>query len=167
MMGMSVEDIFEFTAIDPWFLDKMQELLETEKFLKRTRLQDLTKETMFEVKQLGFSDRQIAYATKTSEDQVRAYRKQLGVVPIYKTVDTCAAEFEAFTPYYYSTYEVGAAIWDLGDEEKKVSPVGHSLAPESEVLPSSKRKVMILGGGRTGSDRELSLITAAVTLPIP
>jgi carbamoyl-phosphate synthase large subunit len=102
---------------------------------------------MFEVKQLGFSDRQIAYATKTSEDQVRAYRKQLGVVPIYKTVDTCAAEFEAFTPYYYSTYEVGAAIWDLGDEEKKVSPVSHSLAPESEVLPSSKPKVMILGGG--------------------
>ena len=147
MMGMSVEDIFEFTAIDPWFLDKMQELLETEKFLKRTRLQDLTKDTMFEVKQLGFSDRQIAYATKTSEDQVRAYRKQLGVVPIYKTVDTCAAEFEAFTPYYYSTYEVGAAIWDLGDEEKKVSPVSHSLAPESEVLPSSKPKVMILGGG--------------------
>src|SRR5919202_861340 len=147
MMGMSVEDIFEFTAIDPWFLDKMQELLETEKFLKRTKLQDLTKETMFEVKQLGFSDRQIAYATKTSEDQVRAYRKQLGVVPIYKTVDTCAAEFEAFTPYYYSTYEVGAAAWDLGDEEKKVSPVSHSLAPESEVLPSSKRKVMILGGG--------------------
>ncbi|MBD0314924.1 MAG: carbamoyl phosphate synthase large subunit, partial [Microcoleus sp. T3-bin5] len=133
--------------IDPWFLDKMQELLETEKFLKRTKLQDLTKDTMFEVKQLGFSDRQIAYATKTSEDQVRAYRKQLGVVPIYKTVDTCAAEFEAFTPYYYSTYEVGAAIWDLGDEEKKVSPVSHSLAPESEVLPSSKPKVMILGGG--------------------
>ncbi|PSB30570.1 carbamoyl-phosphate synthase large subunit, partial [filamentous cyanobacterium Phorm 46] len=91
--------------------------------------------------------RQIAYATKTSEDEVRAYRKQLGVIPIYKTVDTCAAEFEAFTPYYYSTYEAGAAIWDLGDEEKKISPVGHSLAPESEVLPSTKRKVMILGGG--------------------
>src|SRR4028118_346340 len=146
-MGMSVEEIYELTAIDPWFLDKMQELLEAEKFLKRTTLKELTKETMFEVKQLGFSDRQIAYATKTSEDEVRAYRKQLGVVPIYKTVDTCAAEFEAFTPYYYSTYEVGAAIWDLGDEEKKVSPVSHSLAPESEVLPSSKPKVMILGGG--------------------
>jgi len=96
---------------------------------------------------LGFSDRQIAYATKTSEDEVRTYRKQLGVIPIYKTVDTCAAEFEALTPYYYSTYEVGAAIWELGDEDKKISPVAQSLAPESEVLPSTKRKVMILGGG--------------------
>ncbi len=74
-------------------------------------------------------------------------RKQLGVIPIYKTVDTCAAEFEALTPYYYSTYEVGAAIWEFGDEEKKISLLAQSLAPESEVLPSTKRKVMILGGG--------------------
>ncbi len=124
-MGMSVEEIFELTSIDPWFLDKLQELLETEKFLKRTPLTSLTREQLLAIKQQGFSDRQIAFATKTSEDQVRAYRKGLGVVPVYKTVDTCAAEFEALTPYYYSTYEVG----------------------ESEVLPSDRRKVMILGGG--------------------
>lgn len=123
-LGLSIEEIYELTGIDPWFLEKMQELLEIEKFLKCTSLQQLTKEQMYEVKRQGFSDRQIAYATKTTEDEVRAYRKQLGVIPVYKTVDTCAAEFEAFTPYYYSTYE-----------------------QETEILPTDKPKVMILGGG--------------------
>jgi carbamoyl-phosphate synthase large subunit len=123
-LGLSIEEIYELTGIDPWFLEKMQELLEIEKFLKRTSLQQLTKQQMYEVKRQGFSDRQIAYATKTTEDEVRVYRKQLGVIPVYKTVDTCAAEFEAFTPYYYSTYE-----------------------EETEILPTEKPKVMILGGG--------------------
>lgn len=123
-LGMTVEEVYELTGIDPWFLDKFEELLETEKFLKRTALKILTKEQLWDVKRQGFSDRQIAFATKTTEDEVRAYRKQHGVVPAYKTVDTCAAEFEALTPYYYSTYE-----------------------EESEILPSDKRKVMILGGG--------------------
>jgi len=123
-MGMTLEDIYELTGIDFWFLDKMQSLLETEKFLKRTPLNEMTKEQLWEVKQLGFSDRQIAFATKTSEDEVRAGRQQLGIVPVYKTVDTCASEFEAFTPYHYSTYE-----------------------SESEVMPSDRRKVIILGGG--------------------
>ncbi|MCT7978886.1 carbamoyl-phosphate synthase large subunit [Laspinema olomoucense] len=124
LMGMTVEEIYELTCIDPWFLDKFQELLETEKFLKRSQLEDLTKEQMYAIKRQGFSDRQIAFATKTHEDQVRAYRVGLGVKPVYKLVDTCAAEFEALTPYYYSTYE-----------------------EESEQTVSNKRKVMILGGG--------------------
>lgn len=123
-LGMSNEEIYELTAIDPWFLDKLHQILETEKLLKRTPLQQLTKVQMYEVKRNGFSDRQIAFCTKTKEDEVRAYRKQLGVIPVYKTVDTCAAEFEAFTPYYYSTYE-----------------------EETEILPTDKPKVMILGGG--------------------
>jgi carbamoyl-phosphate synthase large subunit len=123
-LGISNEEIYELTAIDPWFLDKLQELLEIEKFLKRTPLKQLTKEQMYAVKRNGFSDRQIAYCTKTKEDEVRTYRKYLEVIPVYKTVDTCAAEFEALTPYYYSTYE-----------------------EETEVLPSDKPKVMILGGG--------------------
>ncbi len=123
-LGMTVEEIYELTGIDVWFLDKMQDLLETEKFLKRTPLEELTEKQMWDVKRQGFSDRQIAYATKTDEMDVRNFRLGLGVKPVYKTVDTCAAEFEAFTPYYYSTYE-----------------------EESEVLPSDKRKVMILGGG--------------------
>ncbi|MGK7953370.1 MAG: carbamoyl-phosphate synthase large subunit [Xenococcaceae cyanobacterium] len=124
-LGMAPEQIHELTAIDMWFLDKMQELLETEKFLKCTSLKDIKAEEMRWVKQQGFSDRQIAFATKTTEDEVRAYRQNLGINPVYKLVDTCAAEFEAFTPYYYSTYEEG----------------------ESEITPSDKRKVMILGGG--------------------
>ncbi|MBJ7295921.1 MAG: carbamoyl-phosphate synthase large subunit [Dolichospermum sp.] len=123
-LGMTNEEIYELTAIDPWFLDKLQELLEIEKFLKRTPLKQLTKAQMYDVKRNGFSDRQIAYATKTKEDEVRTYRKQLEVIPVYKTVDTCAAEFEALTPYYYSTYE-----------------------EETEVLPTDKPTVMILGGG--------------------
>ena len=124
-LGMTPEEIHELTAIDIWFLDKMQELLETEKFLKCTSLPKISAAEMRYVKQQGYSDYQIAFATKTTEDEVRAYRKQLGIIPVYKLVDTCAAEFEAFTPYYYSTYEEG----------------------ESEVTPSDKTKVMILGGG--------------------
>jgi carbamoyl-phosphate synthase large subunit len=123
-LGMTVEEVYELTSIDPWFLDKFEELLETEKSLKRTSLQKLTKEQLWDIKRQGFSDRQIAFALQTTEDEVRAYRKNLGVVPAYKLVDTCAAEFEANTPYYYSTYE-----------------------EESEVIPSDRRKVMILGGG--------------------
>ncbi len=122
--GITIEEIYELTGIDRWFLDKLQQLLDVEKFLKRTPLQQLTKEQLYEVKRDGYSDRQIAYATKTTEDEVRAYRKSLGIIPVYKTVDTCAAEFEAFTPYYYSTYE-----------------------EETEVLPATKPKVLILGGG--------------------
>jgi len=122
--GMTVEEIYELTGIDPWFLDKLQELVETSKFLKRTSLNDIDAATMRAVKQQGFSDRQIAFATKTSEDIVRARRKQLGVIPAYKMVDTCAAEFASETPYYYSTYD-----------------------DESEILPTDKPKVMILGGG--------------------
>ncbi|AFY44585.1 carbamoyl-phosphate synthase large subunit [Nostoc sp. PCC 7107] len=123
-VGLTIDEIYELTGIDPWFLDKMQQLLETEKFIKRTPLKQLTKEQLYAVKREGYSDRQIAFATKTTEDEVRAYRQELGIVPAYKTVDTCAAEFEALTPYYYSTYE-----------------------EETEVLPSDKPKVMILGGG--------------------
>lgn len=124
-LGMSVEQIFDLTAIDKWFLDKLESIVETEKYIKRTPLKDIKKEEMRYIKQQGFSDRQIAFATGNHEDDVRLYRKSLGVLPVYKLVDTCAAEFEAFTPYYYSTYEEG----------------------ENEVEFSSDRKVMILGGG--------------------
>ena len=122
---MTAEEIHELTGIDLWFLDKLAELFATEKFLKRTPLEKLSAAQMREVKQQGFSDQQIAFATKTSEADVVRQRKQLGIMPVYKMVDTCSAEFEAFTPYYYSTYEAG----------------------ESEVMPSDKPKVMILGGG--------------------
>jgi carbamoyl-phosphate synthase large subunit len=123
-LKMSLEDIYDLTGVDPWFLDKMQDILTTESFLKTQQLTALTKSQLWDVKRQGFSDRQIAYATKTHEDLVRTHRKSLGVIPAYKLVDTCAAEFEAETPYYYSTYE-----------------------EETEVIPSDRRKVMILGGG--------------------
>jgi carbamoyl-phosphate synthase large subunit len=122
--GLSVAYIYDITGIDPWFLNQMKGLLETEQFLKQSQLKALDEATLRQVKQQGFSDRQIAYATQTTEDEVRQYRKQLGIMPVYKTVDTCAAEFEALTPYYYSTYE-----------------------QDTEVLPSDRRKVMILGSG--------------------
>jgi carbamoyl-phosphate synthase large subunit len=147
-MGMSVEEIYELTNIDPWFLDKLQELLEMEKFLKRSPLKDLTEDQLYAVKQQGFSDRQIAYATKTTEDEVRAYRQQLGVIPVYKTVDTCAAEFEALTPYYYSTYESSFEALTLDEAlANQLKTHNTTLNMESEVLPSNRRKVMILGGG--------------------
>lgn len=124
LSGLSVQAIFELTNIDPWFLQKMREITDVELSLKGRKLASILKEEMLETKRMGFSDRQIAYLTGTNEDEVRSYRKSLGVIPSYKTVDTCAAEFEALTPYHYSTYE-----------------------EESEILPSTKRKVMILGGG--------------------
>jgi carbamoyl-phosphate synthase large subunit len=123
-LKMSLEDIYDLTGVDMWFLDKLQDILTTESFLKTQQLTALTKTQLWDIKRQGFSDWQIAYATKTNQDIVRTYRKSLGVVPAYKLVDTCAAEFEAETPYYYSTYE-----------------------EETEVIPSSRRKVMILGGG--------------------
>lgn len=139
-LGLSVDEVYELTNIDPWFLDKLQQILEAEKLLKRTPLKQLTADLMYRVKQLGFSDRQIAYATKSTEAEVRTHRKQLGVIPIYKTVDTCAAEFEALTPYYYSTYERAAECVDTAEET--ALPLANS-----EVLSSERRKVMILGGG--------------------
>ncbi|NJO46224.1 MAG: carbamoyl-phosphate synthase large subunit [Oscillatoriales cyanobacterium RM2_1_1] len=124
LIGMTVEEIYELTGIDPWFLNKFQELLETERSLKRKSLSELDPAELLRVKRQGFSDRQIAFATKTTEDQVRAYRLRAGIKPVYKMVDTCAAEFESTTPYYYSTY------WE-----------------EDEILFSDRPKVMILGGG--------------------
>ncbi|MGD1850831.1 MAG: carbamoyl-phosphate synthase large subunit [Cyanophyceae cyanobacterium] len=138
-MGMAVEEIYELTAIDPWFLHQLMGLVESENMLKVTPLEDLDASKMMGIKQQGFRDRLNANATKTTEDEVRAYRKSLGVIPEYKTVDTCAAEFEAYTPYYYSAYETGS-MRVTGDGVERVPP-------ESERIPSDKPKVMILGGG--------------------
>jgi len=140
LLGMSLEELHELTSIDPWFLEKFEDLLTTEKFLKRRSLTELTAVDLLAIKQQGFSDRQIAFATKATEDQVRTYRKSLGIIPTYKTVDTCAAEFEAYTPYYYSAYESVTEVITSGEHI-------NLTAPESEVQPSDRRKVMILGGG--------------------
>ncbi|MEE3719666.1 carbamoyl-phosphate synthase large subunit [Tumidithrix elongata RA019] len=124
LSGLSVKAIADLTHIDPWFLQKMREIVDIELAVKGRKLSAIPQAEMREIKQLGFSDRQLAYLTGSTEDEVRTYRKSLGIIPVYKTVDTCAAEFEALTPYHYSTYD-----------------------QESEILPSTRRKVMILGGG--------------------
>jgi len=124
LAGYSVEQIFDLTKIDRWFLHQLQEIFEMEQQLKPQTLTTIDVALFRRAKQFGFSDAQLAHLLKTELSAVRSERKKRGIHTTYRLVDTCAAEFEAFTPYYYSSY---------GDE--------------NEVLPSSKRKIMILGGG--------------------
>ena len=123
--GLTVDEIHELTGIDPWFLDNLLQLSESEDRLAACESLDVANaETLLEAKQLGYSDVQLATCWKTDEMSVREARKAVGVEATFKLVDTCAAEFEASTPYYYSTYE-----------------------SEDECRVSDKRKAMILGGG--------------------
>ncbi|UCD66588.1 MAG: carbamoyl-phosphate synthase large subunit, partial [Deltaproteobacteria bacterium] len=122
--GMSIEELYRITYIDPWFLNNLKQLVETEASITETGFHGLTKDFLRKIKQQGFSDVQVAHLTGTTEDDIRELRLQQDQVPVYKLVDTCAAEFEAYTPYYYSTYET-----------------------EDESRVSSTKKVMILGGG--------------------
>src|SRR5437870_1821172 len=103
--GLSVEEIAARTRIDSWFLEAVREMAWTERSFSGRRIADITREDWRAAKRLGLSDRSIARALETSEDCVRARRRELGVAPVFKTIDTCAAEFEAETPYFYSTYE--------------------------------------------------------------
>ena len=120
LAGFSAEKIHEISAIDPWFLDNIQEVVEAELAYRKSP-NDIP---LRQAKKLGFSDRQIAQIAGVNEDDIRFKRKAEGVEPTYRLVDTCAAEFEAATPYFYSTY---------GDED--------------ETRKGTKKKVMILGGG--------------------
>jgi len=125
--GLSVEDIHAITHIDPWFLDNMQEIVELEDQLRKLPgVEACDTATLRQAKQFGFSDRQLAHIWGTTEIEVRNQRKRRGIVATFKSVDTCAAEFEAYTPYYYSTYE----------EEDETPP-----------KKPDKKRVMILGGG--------------------
>lgn len=122
--GMSQKDLFELTAIDPWFLNQIEELVIIENDLKGRLATNIHKEEMFELKRKGFSDRRLAKLLDTKEKEVRKLRRELGVRPIYKRVDTCAAEFATDTAYMYSSYD-----------------------EECEAKPSTKDKIMVLGGG--------------------
>ena len=125
--GMTVADLHEATAIDPWFLDQLRQLVEIESLLRTVgSLAALDDGTLRMAKQAGFSDRQLAVLLAASELEVRAERKRRGIVATFKAVDTCAAEFEAVTPYYYST-------WEAEDEVRPKEP--------------GRKRVMILGGG--------------------
>jgi carbamoyl-phosphate synthase large subunit len=122
--GYTVEQIFDLTKIDPWFLHQLREIQEMEAALAAMSLATIDTGLVRRAKEFGFSDAQLAHLLGSDLAAVRADRKRRGINTTFRLVDTCAAEFEAFTPYYYSSY---------GDE--------------NEVMPSDKRKIMILGGG--------------------
>ena len=127
LSGMSLEEIHTITAIDPWFLDQLHQIVEMENQLRQIgSLSQLQVEQMRMAKQAGFSDRQLATLLASDDQEVRSWRIARGIRATYKSVDTCAAEFEAYTPYYYSSYET-----------------------EDETPPKEpgKKRVMILGGG--------------------
>ena len=139
--GRSDAEIHRISAIDPWFLARLRLLLEAEaRLLQGRQLEALDAAALLELKQLGFSDRQIAWAVGAPELAVRRHRQALGVRALFKTVDTCAAEFASSTPYHYATYE---RPLERLDSDGRLQ----TLPPADEVTPESRRKVMILGGG--------------------
>lgn len=122
--GLTIEDVFNFTRIDRWYLVQIKELVEIENVLSTKRLLDIDADMMRCLKRKGFSDHRLASLLHVSESQFRKYRHAFGIHPVYKRVDTCSAEFATDTAYLYSTYE-----------------------EECEAHPSSREKIMILGGG--------------------
>ena len=126
-MGMSVEEVFALTKIDPWFLTQIEQIVKIELELETTSLDNIDAGTLRTLKQKGFSDRRLAKQLKTTDTAIRDKRKALGVRPVYKRVDTCAAEFASNTAYLYSTYEAEGS--------------------ECEAEPTDKKKIMVLGGG--------------------
>ena len=122
--GKSIDEVYAATRVDPWFLDQMCAITEERAHLSEVGFDDLTRLGWRRAKRLGFSDAQLAWLWNRTEAEVRTRRLELGVVPTYKTVDTCAAEFDAKTPYHYSTWE-----------------------DTDEVSPSDRQKVIILGSG--------------------
>jgi carbamoyl-phosphate synthase large subunit len=122
--GFTLDEVFNLTKIDPWFLAQIKEIVDIELQIEKHTLADLDKATMRRLKQKGFSDRRLAHLLDTTEHEVRKMRHSLNVRPVYKRVDTCAAEFSTSTAYLYSTYE-----------------------EECEAAPTNNKKIMVLGGG--------------------
>jgi carbamoyl-phosphate synthase large subunit len=130
----SIDEIYRLSKIDPWFLDQLKQVMEIQREVEAVpptiaggsapRLENIPLDLLRAFKEAALSDRRLAYLTKRTEDEVRAYRKSLGLIPVYKRVDTCGAEFESYTPYLYSTYE-----------------------EEDESQPTDRKKIMILGSG--------------------
>jgi carbamoyl-phosphate synthase large subunit len=123
-MGMSIEQVFDISKIDPWFLAQIKDIIDRENALKGKHIADLDKDALFQLKRCGFSDRRLAKLLETDQHAVRAYRQAHNIRPVYKRVDTCAAEFATNTAYMYSTYEQFC-----------------------ESQPTDKKKIMVLGGG--------------------
>ena len=123
-MGLSVDEVFNLTKIDPWFLVQIEDIVKIELELETTNLQAISADELRALKKKGFSDRRLAKLLKTTEHEVRAQRHAMNIRPVYKRVDTCAAEFSTDTAYMYSTYE-----------------------DECEAEPTGNKKIMVLGGG--------------------
>ncbi|HET6850928.1 MAG TPA: carbamoyl-phosphate synthase large subunit, partial [Pyrinomonadaceae bacterium] len=119
-----ISEIYRLSRIDPWFLDQLKQVMDIQRGVEGVKLEDISADELRAFKEVALSDRRLAYLTERSEDEVREYRKRLGIIPVYKRVDTCGAEFESHTPYLYSTYE-----------------------SEDEAAPTDRRKIMILGSG--------------------
>jgi carbamoyl-phosphate synthase large subunit len=122
--GYSIEEVHRLTRIDRWFLEQLQDVMLVQKRIESRKLADIPAEVLRKSKEFGLSDRRLSFLTGSTEAEVREHRKNLGIVPVYKRVDTCGAEFESFTPYLYSTFE-----------------------EECEADPSDRRKIAILGSG--------------------
>ncbi len=122
--GFTLDEVHNITHIDPWFLSQIKEIVDIELALEQKTLSDLDYATLWELKRRGFSDRRLAFLLDTVESEVRKLRHQLNVRPVYKRVDTCAAEFATRTAYMYSTYE-----------------------EECEAAPTDRKKIVVLGGG--------------------
>ncbi|MGA2266773.1 MAG: carbamoyl-phosphate synthase large subunit [Phycisphaerae bacterium] len=162
-MGWSVDRVYEMTKIDPWFLSQIKQLVDFESQIlslgdapaaalkaggSGEKTADRLVEVLRQAKQWGYSDVQLATAWNLTDKQVRTLRQRLGVLPVYKLVDTCAAEFEAYTPYYYSTYET--PIVQIKAEKSKSST--SALRPstffvDEEIRVTDRKKIVILGGG--------------------
>ncbi len=122
--GWSIDEIYRLSRIDRWFLDQLKQVMEIQERIEGKTLEEIPPDLLRAFKEAALSDRRLAYLTGRTEDEVRAYRKSSGLIPVYKRVDTCGAEFESYTPYLYSTYE-----------------------EEDEAQPTNRRKIMILGSG--------------------
>ena len=123
-VGMALDEVHRHTKIDPWFLAQIKEIVDTELALEKRQLGGLSATELRGLKRMGFSDRRLAHLLKSTDAEVRACRHALGIRPVYKRVDTCAAEFATKTAYMYSTYE-----------------------EECEAAPTDRKKVIVLGGG--------------------
>ena len=153
--GLTIEDVHRRSKIDPWFLNQIMDLVRMEDQLRAIgSLEAISPELLLEAKQQGFIDRQLSNLLSCNELDIRTRRKELGIEPVFKLVDTCAAEFEAFTPYYYSTYEKRAISYAPAGADPKADPSATTLKAtgsaviEDELRPfSGKPRVIILGGG--------------------
>ncbi|MFZ3122825.1 MAG: carbamoyl-phosphate synthase large subunit [Thermodesulfovibrionales bacterium] len=168
--GMSVNEIYELTWIDPWFLNNIRQIVEMEEKLKveseKSKVHNISElvEILRKAKEYGFSDRRIAKLSGKTEAEIRKLRNESGIKPVYKMVDTCAAEFAAYTPYMYSTYEKPFYKLEVRSEKLEVKektneklgdnfspPTSHFPLPtfkvDSEINPTERKKVIILGSG--------------------